>query len=292
MTRALLLTCLALTGCYDFVGDRGHLGFSTDLVVDGVLPWTPERPVALGSVFTVAVTEDLQDPETEPEGYTAHTAAGLHLIEGDGERVEVAADGPGTAWFTGPKHDGFSVRTGAAARAILAAPLVEAPALDALAIVVGARVPLALGLRDASDRPLGYPAQQWTLSVDGGSATRLEDAPGVWWVRADRAGPLAVSAEGPSEVVDGPELVGVERTDVTEVELVAIEDGASLLLVPVGWTDDELPVLGLRPAWAWDGDLDVMDGMVRIDPDDPPEWVEARWDGEAVPWSGGYAPEL
>ncbi len=65
MKRLSCLPLLLLTACYDFEGDRGVLGFSTNLVAPSVFGgWDPDLPVAGGTtaVFTatrrLGLTED------------------------------------------------------------------------------------------------------------------------------------------------------------------------------------------------------------------------------------------
>ncbi|MEN0060561.1 MAG: hypothetical protein AAGA48_00350 [Myxococcota bacterium] len=53
MRTFVLAATVALAGCYDFVGERGKVGFGTDLYVPGGMTWTPRTPIASGSVVGV-----------------------------------------------------------------------------------------------------------------------------------------------------------------------------------------------------------------------------------------------
>jgi len=80
-----------LTGCYDFVGERGRIGFASSLATGTERPWSPELAIAAGSIVQVAATclvggGDESDCDTSFGGtYRARGLDGVTRWSDDGD---------------------------------------------------------------------------------------------------------------------------------------------------------------------------------------------------------------
>jgi hypothetical protein len=167
---------VALTGCYDFAGDRERVGFSTDATVDGHEAWTPETPLAVGTILHLEATEILGTEEA-PIG-PARFEGSRHLeITPDDDGVTLRSE-MRRAWVqvdVDGVRDDFRLRWSPAARGRLIDPidrlLAEAdptivPVVDGLTLLEGGALPLGYVLEDRAGTPLGYVAGQLALTTD------------------------------------------------------------------------------------------------------------------------------
>ena len=208
--------CLLLAACYDFEGEAGVLGFSTNLIA-GPATWTPDRAVARGTTLVAQPTEWLE--------------TGADVTETDGLEQK-SRRSAGTLWWEG--HDGFHARFARAqsghlvdpSRAVLGLPALE----PKFAVVAGTEVIVSAGLVDRRGQPLGYDPADLTVDASGALSA---------WVEPD--GGLHISADGaPGE----PGFLTVALNDRelinAEVVLVATKD----LLLETHWAPDvEEPLL-------------------------------------------------
>ena len=235
MKRLALVPLVLLTGCHDFEGDRGVLGFSTNLVAPGAPGgWDPELGVAAGTTAVFAATRrlGLSHEEDSELGELAVSArvSGLDEVWSEGPEVAVTGDpgDDGVLRFRGERRDHFSVAFAEVARLEIAEPLLHLDPMlvkpDELLMLEGAEVTLAVAAYDAAGQPLGYAASD--LVVTGAQPTD-----GGLKVQADRDGVVTVDlwgvrAELPVYVLQPEELSATMRIEIPlEVE------GDELLLV-------------------------------------------------------------
>jgi hypothetical protein len=291
MTRCLVLSLglAALTGCYDFKGDRGALGFSSNLHTAPGRSWTPDAPIASGTRGEFIASERLDSGSERPDvtgSFDGELLSALvrDLVDEDGVprssamAVTAKRRGRGTVRYDGEVADQFDVEFAPLDQVVLerADALLDQDAGIAAsdwAIVPGKTRSLWPTLLAADGRPLGYRLPDLDASADG-SLSAWQDASGV----------IRVVAEGePGE--DGEVLVQLRDRTVQRVPFVLADPSeiVSLQLVPlsfsddtgetavvvvaVGWLDDDTRLIGLDVEWTWSGGPGVRRVTEAEDPD-------------------------
>lgn len=241
MTRlfALSLSLLGLTACFDFAGDRGHLGFSTDARVDSLVPWTPSLPLARGTQPGVAVGEHLADGQ-EPKEVKLRTSRALQLVDGrlHGERrgwVEADADGV---------VDQFHV-TWRDADQITSGPVGAPNEDDVLGILADHPSAVAIGLVDRRGGPLGFVPDE--LEVESSALMEWKDD--VLHVTTATSTSMTLYWRGLShtvnlQIVDEDDLaLSIERLELGgQCTLVAVADASGIPVLDPGevvWSHSE-----------------------------------------------------
>jgi len=302
MWRWLLLvgSLSGLTGCYDFTGDLGRIGFVSNLSVRADQKWDPTHPIASGTraefVATAIIGEDSrQDPDV------SGTVRGRSLeVEASGARVAVTGTGHarGKASFRGEATDRFSFGFSPATRVALVDPVMaalEEEDLDtgSIAVVQGATVTLWPELSDARGRTLGWDPDDLEAAADG---------PVSAWMEGAEVHLAADGRPGARGLVDFQLLdtslsdMEVRVTDagaVRELEILTgvaeLDDGTLLIAAVVGRLADGTRVHGIDPDWTWTGAEEIDDEPERGDaialtllPDGEPVEVEASLDDLVV----------
>lgn len=247
MTRLapLALALAALTGCYDFTGEAGRLGFSSDATVDGHTPWTPAHALAAGARPTLAVTEIVASGD-EPTSTRLETSRSLVAHPDEGAFVIAGEDGWIGAEADGVRDD-LHVRFRRARGASFVDPasilLGEALELTDVAVLRGEPTPVGLIVVERDGSPLGWVPDQLDVRVDGPLTLGTDDslelvADGPARVRASwgngRAATLDVHVVGRADVAAGRVLeletpdgcVAIARFEVDGVP-VLVGDGVS-----------------------------------------------------------------
>ena len=248
MKRLAPLALLLLAGCHDFEGDRGVLGFSTNVVAHAVHGgWSPDVPVAAGTtaVFVpsrrlhVSVEEDSELGEIAVTG----RVSGLDEVWSDGAELGVTGEAgdDGVIRYRGELRDHFSLsfapvdRIELAEPAIHLAPMVPRP--DELLMLEGAEVDLTVAAFDADGQPLGFATTD--LVVSGAKAT---DA-GLR-VTADADHEVTVEIFGAETSISVRVLQPEDLSHTMRIEYPLLIDGDEHLLVrEVGADREGTPVL-------------------------------------------------
>jgi hypothetical protein len=270
---------LSLVGCYDFQGDAGRLGFSSNLKGDGWLAWTPDMPIAAGSTVHVVAAELINPPPgTKTDELPAvHGRVDGPVTLGRGEvDQEVVFTGMGrgavTVTYTGVVDDSFSARFAPVAGATLSAEPSLADrhlAKAAFALAPGSTTALFPSLTDRRGRVLGYDPDALTVVADGPISAWIDQ--GMVDLSADGAdgqsGHLALRYAGRTVWED--DVAIVDPSAVTELSLAelhllkrageeaneaAADEGKAA--IAIAWVDDTR-LLGAPIQFTWDGDAEV-----------------------------------
>ncbi|MEQ1565851.1 MAG: hypothetical protein ABMA64_09460 [Myxococcota bacterium] len=243
MRRTLLLASLGAAGCFDFVGDRGRIGFATNLVVDGQ-PWDARSPVADHTVAQFLAVERIEDQRSDGLTFESH-ARGLDQVEQSGGSIAVTgAHQRGLVWFTGDAEDQFSV-------AFTAPETVQwrhafGGEVGDVWIRAGATVPLAAAVRDRRGRPVAYAhteqSSDLTVEADGDGVV-WADAPS-FAVNAGDTGPMTLRVSLLGRPLPAAAVTVVPDSAVVSVELAPIRIGEVCGALAVGRTAAGHPVLG------------------------------------------------
>jgi hypothetical protein len=245
MRRGWIAVSLLAFGCFEFAGDRGEIGFTSNLRVDGE-PWTAEGPVANDTRATFVATERLVD-EAEDFDVVGHATRALTTIAADGSSITVTgADERGTVWFDGDAEDEFQVRFAAPAE-VRWRPLAAGQAGE-VRILAGTTVPVAAALRDRKGRPLAYAVDDagmdLELTADGDGAVWVDQ--GMVMIQAGDLGPMAIDATLHGEDLPTAAVTVVAADEVVGVDLVPLHshDPGECGVRAVGRTADGAEVLG------------------------------------------------
>ncbi len=212
LLTAATLGLIALTGCYDFAGDRERVGFVTDATIDGRTAWTPDTPLAEGSVLHLEVGEILKT-EREPEG-PANFEGSRHLTltpHDQGVHVEAGARRGWVQVEVDGVRDDFRIQWAQPDIGYLVDPidqlLVEAGALDpefdamveGLTVVEGGSVELGYVLHDRRGAELGYTPRQLQLTSDAPEIAHLtaEEGERALVLTGGRAGGTTIDVAWP-----------------------------------------------------------------------------------------------
>lgn len=265
--RLVVLTgaLCTLTGCYDFAGDLGKIGFFTNLTVDGQ-PWSPTAPIAAGARFAVGVADYLDRDDDD----------NLHVVESVRGAARPAVVTPeGTLWsgqdgararfiYSGDVYDEFTVRFVAVDHGtVLAEP---GTAAEPLAMLAGSDAVAWVGLRGARGQRLGYDRNELTAASDGAVSAWVADGdlhlsadgdPGESGTVTVRYGDRVV-ATMPVAIIDASDLAATraKRTcDKCETWLVVTHDTDGARVIGDGLT--------------WNGRPATIGGVVDLTPPTP-----------------------
>ena len=221
----LLITLLA---CYDFEGERGALGFVTDLYLDSGVKWTPEHAVVGGTAPSVAAVQRVGADEEEPPpevwgdaDFDEVRARGLELS------FQGPEEGCGQVRYEGELEDHFSMCFEVPASIELFDPMAPEQALDTVAIANAASVHIRV--LDEGGEPLGFRAED--LEAEGHSWLRGSE------LRLLRPGEVELRLAGVSTT-----LWVVDEEPVT-FERVAVDEETDHVFA---WTEQGVPVLGVE----------------------------------------------
>lgn len=245
----LLVPILALLGCYEFEGERGRIGFVSNLRLNNRHAWTPDSPIAAGSFVAVFAQERLNSDSEEPPAVQGAPSGALipMTAEREGTVEFTGEDGDaGTLRFWGEVDDHFHARFTRAAAASIAhpwEPLDGLPSRGELVVVPGETIILSTLLLSAQDELLGWPVQRLQVSGAGGVSAWTEE--GMLHLIADGEGAVLLDVPG-----IGRWAVPVYTAEASAVESVTfsvdrdgefilaacwLPDGSRLYGVPVRW---------------------------------------------------------
>jgi len=226
----LLITLLA---CYDFEGDRGTLGFVTDIHLDSGVKWNPDYAVVGGSVPTVAAVQRVGAEEDEP---TPEVWGDVGFEVASVQGTELSFYGPelgcGLVHYEGELEDEFTMCFEEAASMELFDPFTPGVALEAVALAAPAR--LHVRVLDFDGEPLGFVVGELVVEGDG----QLEGSE----VQLRRPGEVEVSLAGLSTSV-----VVLDDEPARWQTEVLYEDEDQRIEHTYAWTLDGVPVLGVEP---------------------------------------------
>lgn len=254
------LALIALTGCYDFTGEAGRLGFSSDATLDGHTPWTPAHALASGARPSLAVSEILATGE-EPGSARLETSRGLVAHPDEGAFVIAGEDGWIGAEADGVRDD-LHVRFRRARAASFVDPasvvLGEPEALTHVAILRGEPTPVGLIVLDRDGSALGWVGDQLDVRVDGALTLATHDG-----LELSAHGPARIRASWPSGRAATLDVQVVDRADVPRARVLELDtpdgcvavarfevDGVPLLVGDgVTWahTDEDEPAVECAP---------------------------------------------
>jgi len=229
---ALGLSLLTLTACYDFKGERGRLGFSTDATVDGGEKWSPHTPLASGARPRLEVGEVLRTGK-EPEGDVRFDSTrGVSRLADEGG---VLLAGEGRGWV-GAEVDGvrdeFRLRWKEADRGRLIDPLAALlglePALDEVFIAEGHSATLGYSVLDRRGDPLGFVPDQLEISADPELLIAVD---GSLEFSAARSGLYRLFIAWPGAKPTELEVEFIDPQDIDRIELTEYRDGADCALL-------------------------------------------------------------
>ncbi|MEQ1507333.1 MAG: hypothetical protein ABMB14_34210 [Myxococcota bacterium] len=243
MRRIVLVASPGATGCFDFVGDHGRIGFVSNLVVDGQR-WDGRAPIADHTVAEFGASERIEDHRTDGLTFEPH-ARGVEVVEAmPGSLAVTGAHQRGLVWFTGDADDQFSVAFTAPAEVQWRHAL--GGEVGDVWIRAGATVPLAAAVRDRRGRPVAYAhteaSSDLTVEADGDGVV-WATAPG-FTVNAGDTGPLALRVSLLGQALPTAAITVVPDDAIVSVDLVPMRIGDACGALAVGRTADGDPVLG------------------------------------------------
>ncbi len=238
------------TGCYDFEGDFGALGFTSDATV-GWAKWTPESALADGTTVRVTPVELVGKDHQEPLALRARARGDAEAVI-DGASVTLTAwGGEASVTWRGDATDRVRASWRPVADVTLEGALdhhFPGEAGDGTVRVLGGAVAaLAPVLRDATGAPLGYHPDALGVIADGHAEAWIEG--GVVFVAASGDGAVTVTLDGDTL---GVVAVGAARpADVDVLRLDAHPHGDDGYLVRASaWDDHGNRLYGVAPAWS------------------------------------------
>jgi hypothetical protein len=270
----LLLT----TGCYDFEGDYGALGFTSDATV-GWARWTPEAALADGTSVRVTPVTRVGKDDQEPLDLRARARGDAEVVI-DGASVTLTAwGGDASVTWRGDATD----RVRASWRPV--ADVTLEGALDrhfqggtgdgTVRVMRGAVAALAPVLRDASGAPLGYHPDALGVIADGDAEAWIDS--GVVFVAASGDGALTITLDG--DVVGAVGVADAHPSDVDTLRVDAHPQGDDAFLVRASaWDEHGNRLYGVAPRWS--GGVDASsDEHADLAGAPAGATVEARLDG-------------
>lgn len=269
---SVLLALLSLsTACYDFKGDLGRVGFSSNLRLSSGA-WTPAHRIASGATAAFAPSEDLANPDAKLDDLVASVSGHTLTTWVDEGTTFVSSDrGRGVVAWHGRLSDRFKVDFEDPARAALPDPLavmlkVEDAPGERLALITGVPWTGTLRLADRRGRELGWNPDQVELQATGGVSAWVEE--GSMMVTADGDGEIAIAWMGqpvatvPVRAADAGEVVEIEVFTKVMPEEDGTETTAALAVPRLA---DGTPVWGVDVDWQWEGATQTAKWMDRGD---------------------------
>lgn len=248
MSRVLFVAAAlcALTACYDFTGESGRLGFSSDATLDGLHPWTPDRALAVGAEPTLAVTELIATGET-PDRSTLSTSRSIRALPDDEGWVISGDDGWIGAEADGVRDD-LHVRRAKPRTAVFLDPgSMEPLPIDEAAVLVGQPTWIAFSLLDRTGAPLGWVAEQLDVGVHGALTASTERS---LEITAHTSGPAELNVRWPNGPSAHLQVSAIDADAIDRIEVLEVDRAEGCAAVARAWAD-ELPVLGVD-AFTWE----------------------------------------
>jgi hypothetical protein len=242
-----------VAGCYAFEGEQHQIGFTSDLILGSLRPWTPDHAIAAGTRATVSPSRRVSG-----EG-----APAVHLGEVRGLRVQENVDGSvtvrggrrGHLSWVGEVSDGFSVRFARVDAAQFAPLWVPPPDGPGFAVVVGVDCPLTLAF-EAEGETVGYRERDVSLRAgpaplawkegvpvfrrDGVGAAEVDVRLGKRYFGARVIEAVPPEAVAALEVVEGPSGVTLDESTVV-VAVGRLAEGRAVGCLPVTWSGGASP---------------------------------------------------
>ncbi len=251
--RVVALAWWGVGGCYQFEGEQHQLGFTSDLTLGSLRPWTPDHAIAAGTRATVSPSRRVSG-----EGAPAvrlGEVRGLRAQENVDGSVTIRGGRRGHLSWVGEVSDGFSVRF-ARVDAARVAPLFVPPSDGpGFAVVVGVDCPLTVAF-EAEGAPVGYREREvslrvgphplaWTEGVpvfrrDGAGGSEVDVRLGKQYFGTRQVEAVPPEAVAALEIVTGP--TGATLDDSTVVVAVGrLADGRAVGCLPVTWSGGASP---------------------------------------------------
>lgn len=248
LTTAGLL--LLMTGCYDFEGDYGALGFTSDATV-GWAKWTPESALADGT--PVRVTPVSRVGVEDEEALALHARArgdAEALIDGASVRL-TAWGGTATVVWRGDATDRVRAYWRPVADVTLEGALdrhfPNAEGDGTIRVLEGSVAALAPVLRDANGALLGYNPDAIGVIAEGGAAAWADS--GVIFITAAGDGALTLTLAG--DEVGALTVAAARPEDVAALRVDAHpHDDDAFLLRASAWDQHGNRLFGAAPAWS------------------------------------------
>ncbi len=261
----LPITLTVLLGCHDFTGELERIGFVSNLRGAPGAAWTPAHPMAAGTAATLTAATDLSDPEKEEPPLVTGSILKRDDLNATAEAHQLhftaPMDGRATVLFDGETRDWFRIDFAEARRMSVRPTLdvlfdVPATTPTRLGLVIGAEVPLELGLVDTDGRALGWNPEQLALTpTDAVSLWQPGDGPGRVITHDGAPGEIgAVLADYAGVALDGPELIALTSDDIDDITLhswVNESDDAWQAVALAVLSRDDMRVLGGGVDWTW-----------------------------------------
>lgn len=252
-THTLLIAALALAGCHDFVGDLGQLGFESNLELGGEA-WTPEASIAVGSEVEVRATRRMaEDASPEDELELEAQATGLQVVHTSSNHIafDQGASDTGTVRFTGDVEDHFSVHFAeiATTRLVFAEQaLVPALAADwdltEFDLLDGTSVTLTAHLESREGHLLGWNPDQLVVETTGPLTARVDES-GAILLAVSGTGNATLDISYADRDLLQWDLRAVPAAAIAHTSLETWELPEGTVALPLGWSIDERPTLGL-----------------------------------------------
>jgi hypothetical protein len=270
MWRWLLLAgCFSsVTGCYDFTGELGRIGFVSNLSVRADQKWDPTHPIASGTRAEFVAVEVVGTGSEEEPDVTGRVRGRSLEVEEDGATVAVRGIGRarGTATFRGEARDRFSFGFLPASHLTLVDPVLAAIAEEdvdtgAVGVVPGATLVLWPEVVGPRDQVLGWDPEALVPSA-GGPVSAWREGAELHFAADGRAGERGtVDLQYLGRTLSEVEVVLAEPDDVEDLELltevIVLDEGMLVIASVVGRLEDGTRLHGIEPDWSWsDGEAD------------------------------------
>ncbi len=284
--RGTIAAAVLLAGCVEFVGERGLLGFSSNLVVDGVESWTPEHGITDHAIawFYASKRMDIEDDGLAKDPDVQGSAVGVQVLDGDTGLTLTGASERGRVLFSGEVEDVFRVAFREPTGAVLFDPVLRGAGVRQAAYpeafgVVG-ELTVAPGLQDRRGRSLGYDPTVVSIRSDQASSWHDEDGFHIELTEGDDA----LSLETGHHELPLSLVAHVRPTEVVELELEVHrarddEGDRYAILRVVGRTATGLPVYGLEIEWEADDGHALTNSVLFVE---DARGVTASWGGMEV----------
>ena len=254
----LLPAAFLATGCYDFQGELGQLGFSSNLITRSGQSWSPEQPISADTPVEVGATTGLTIESDEPPRVEAAVAGTLVALDPTGGQIAFTGEAgdSGRVLFWGEATDRFSVRFHDPAQVVLFTPdgtrLSQAP----LTVIEGAEVRLLPEVHDAWGQPLGWSAEQ--LEAHGTHTLSAQSVAGTILLTATGPGTLSAELDGLPLLQQPIETIAVSEVEHLSLSVheMVIEQDTLLVVQAQGQTADGSVVHGLNVQWALSEDVE------------------------------------
>lgn len=264
--RIVYLSLFAATaGCVEFIGDKGNIGFRSNLAAAGD-HWTPEFAIANGTIAIFEAEKLLRTTPSSTEDSLSvfgRAKRGLQEVYSEENKLAVTGnDSRGVVHFSGDASDKFAVRFTQPTSLSFHDPTtatIEDPWVfpDTFGIAEGSTLDVTATLHDINGETLGYHLDDLTLT-EGAIVQPKPEENSTFSLFGHGSSSQVIESAHLDHPLTGPLVHTVDPQDVVSIEIdTFITDFGShehiLFVRVVGQTHEGLTVYGLDSDISWSG---------------------------------------